>query len=329
MKKGNELIGLTLSDGPRLIIGWRNSNKELEGYRVHILASELTEILANLCIPSLVKIRNYEERPWENFAGLNEEEYFWFPHRLLIKTKRSSKANGTKADHPLATENTAELLKMIQKADDWPYADLSKIAEGKFTFYAICWNVGDKIIGFVSHLNPVSTLKSGLKYFQYGNTLTTVEVPDFALRGDSDLIVGLTGTAIFNKSAFISLVGDVGIPFADVTQDIANLSGALLGSINLSTKAQESLSSKSSKTQKYARRLKLLPARLQTIKLDIRLIKRILKKYGIDHEILIDNNEFSFEEKEVGIFFDILESRYFKDDFSPEERKADRFSTRQ
>jgi len=328
LKKGRELTSVVLDKGPRLIIGRRNSNKMLEGFRIQFLASELTASLAELCNPSLDKIRSFDERPWENFASLDEEEYFWFPHTAIPTPTKKRKVEAGNPDIPIRTEHTTELLKLIKNADGWPYANQNELAEGKFTFYVICWNVGDKIIGFVSHINPVSTLKSGFKYFQYGNSMTKIEVPDFALRSDSDLVIGITGTAIFNKSAFISLFGDVGISFTEVSQDVTNLKGALSSTIKLSKKGEESLTKRSSKTQKYARRLKLLPARLQAIELDATKLRKILTKFEIDHALILDKNEFSFEEKNIDIFFDVLESRYFKDEFSPEERKADRFSTR-
>ena len=77
------------------------------------------------------------------------------------------------------------------------------------------------MIGFVSRMNPIATLKPGFRYFQFGDAMTTATRPDFALREGADLIVGDEGTAILVPYSFEILLGDVGVRFARVADDVA------------------------------------------------------------------------------------------------------------
>ena len=124
------------------------------------------------------------------------------------------------------------------------------------------------------------------------------------------------------------MLGEKDVAFAQVSQDIQSVKSALQTSIPLSAKAEASLEKVSKKTQKYAKRLRFLPERLQHATITAPTLRKALKKHHIDPTSILVNNEFSFEERDVGVFFDAIESRYFKDEFSSEERKADRYSTR-
>jgi hypothetical protein len=79
-----------------------------------------------------------------------------------------------------------------------------------------------------------------------------------------------------------------------------------------------------------ARHLRALPARLEAIDLTAGRLRASLDKHGIDASVILDeNDQFSFDERDVATFFDAIESRYFEDDLGGEGRRADRFSTRQ
>ena len=323
----SEFDDFELGDSPRLIIGWRNSEKHLEAFRVK-LDEDLKEVLIELCAPSLEAIRNYEERRWENFAALDDEEYFWYKFSDLPNINVKSMRKQPPPENNVEGSGAWDLIDLVKLADELPYVNRARLADGGFTFYAICWNYKGSIVGFVSHMNPVSMMRQGIKYFQFGEVMRKVDAPSFALSAGSDLVVGLSGLAIFNSSAFLTLFGDRSIAFSQVSKDLTSIKKILAKSVRLSAKGENSLKQKSITTQKYARRLSLLPDRLKAITLTPAQLKSVLKKHGVNHKLILENDEFSFEEKDISIFFDAIESRFFKDEFSPEKRKADRFSTR-
>ena len=97
------------------------------------------------------------------------------------------------------------------------------------------------MIGFVSRMNPVATLKPGVRYFQYGDAMTTTGRPDFALKDGSDLVIGADGTAILSPYSFQTLLGDVGISFDHVQKDMTIVRKVLAGTIGLTPGADEAI----------------------------------------------------------------------------------------
>ena len=175
----------------------------------------------------------------------------------------------------------------------------------------------------------MATLKPGLRYFQYGDAMTTVTSPDFALKDGADLVIGAEGTAILSPFSFETLLGDVGVIFGRVPDDVASVKVALADNIALTPAAEEALLEEAVRTKGNAKHLRLLPERLSVINLNPESLRKSLELHGIDPELLLDEDgHFSFDRQNVGLFFDAVEGRYFEDDLGGEKRRADRFSTR-
>jgi hypothetical protein len=169
------------------------------------------------------------------------------------------------------------------------------------------------MIGFVSRMNPVATLKPGVRYFQYGDAMTTARRPDFALKEGADLVIGADGTAILSPYSFQTLLGDVGVSFDHVQRDMTIVRKALAGSVNLTPEADEALLSEASRTRGMAKRLRLLPGRLEAIGLDAVSLRKVLRKHDVDSNLILDDNDhFSFDQEHVAVFFDAIECRYLR-----------------
>jgi hypothetical protein len=310
-----------------MLVGWRESHQRLNALRVK-LHQEVYRDLAELCRPAVSRIQDYKERPYENFAALDDQEYFWYEHMKLPKRPPSRKSD--EGDSEAATEDeTADLVRLVKSVDALVEATRDELGESGYSFYAICWPHRRAKIGFVSRLNPMSTLRPGYRYFRYGDAMNSVEHPDFALREGADLVVGSEGTAILTNFAFESLLGDVGVTFQDVKRDMALLRRALSKSIKLTVKAEHALQAEASRTRTNAKRLRLLPERLKLITLTPRKLRMSLAAHKINPALVLDNNnEFSFDQKGVEVFLDAIEGRYFEDDLGGEKRRADRYSKR-
>ena len=70
-----EWKGISLTTEPRLLVGWREPHRRLDALRVKLHQDVFTE-LAELCRPSVTKIQNYAERPFENFASARRRGVF-------------------------------------------------------------------------------------------------------------------------------------------------------------------------------------------------------------------------------------------------------------
>jgi hypothetical protein len=58
-------------------------------------------------------------------------------------------------------------------------------------------------------------------------------------------------------------------------------------------------------------------------------VREAITRHGEDPKTLLtDDDRFEFTEEQVGPFLDLLEGRWFEDDFSGERRRADRYSKR-
>jgi hypothetical protein len=288
------------------------------------------------------QVQNYVERPFENFAALENNECFWYGHAALPSHESRAVASDEllaaapevdipfpEEDTPSLEEDTADLVRLVKSVDALEEATREDLDEGGYSFYAICWPHRRSMIGFVSRMNPMATLKPGFRYFQFGNAMTTARRPDFALREGADLVVGDEGTAILAPYSFEILLGDVGVRFDGVADDVATVKTALAETIHLTQAAEEALIMEASRTRSYAKRLRLLPDRLRKLSLDTASVRRSLNVHEVDPSLLFDEDgNFSFTPQNVGMFFDVIEGRYFEDELGGERRRADRYSTR-
>lgn len=324
---------ISLDGAPRMLVGWRESRR-LNAYRIR-LHQDVYSDLGALCRPAVDKIQNYAERAFENFAELDDNEYFWYAHAALpshelgIIAGQAVPAIAPEEDSPTLEDDTADLVRLVRSVDGLQEASRDDLDEGGYSFYAICWPYRGSMIGFVSRVNPMATLKPGYRYFQFGNVLRAATRPDFSLREGADLVIGVEGTAILSSYSFEILLDDVGVRFGRVDGDVATVKKALADTIPMTPGAEEALRREASRTRSNAKRLRLLPDRLSKISLDIPSVRRSLDAHGINSGLLFDaNGHFSFAAQNVGIFLDVIEGRYFEDDLGGERRRADRYSTR-
>jgi hypothetical protein len=305
-----------------MLIGWREGNKRLNAYRVK-LHEDVSGELATLCRPTVQRVQTSTERAFENFAALDDRQYFWYAHAALRSHESAYETT------PTPEADTADLVRLVQTVDGLQDATRDDLEEGGYSFYAICWPHRETMIGFVSRKDPIACLKPGFEYFQFGDTMRRATRPDFALKEGADLIVGADGTAIFSTFSFDTLLADVGVSFGHVKEDVVTVRDALAPSVRLTPAAEDALLREANRTRSSAKRLRLLPDRLKKISLDVASLRSSLTEHGIDPDLLFDaNGHFSFTQENVGTFFDIIEGRYFEDELGGERRRADRFSTR-
>jgi hypothetical protein len=253
----------------------------------------------------------------------------WRSSTVALAALPRSRSPKSTEDVPSVEEDTADLIRLVKSIDGLQEATRGDLDEGGYSFYAICWPHRESMVGFVSRMNPMATLNPGYRYFQFGNAMSTVRRPDFALREGADLVIGAEGTAILSPYSFETLLGDVGVSFGNTDNDVGAVKAALGDTILLTPDAEKALLMEASRTRSNAKRLRLLPDRLSKISLDLALLRRSLTAHGIDADLLFDaEGHFSFAQQNVGMFFDIIEGRYFEDDLGGEQRRADRYSTR-
>lgn len=310
---------------PRMLVGWREPYRRLNALRVRLHQDVFSE-LANLCRPAVDRVQNYEERLFENFAALDDNQYFWYSHSDLPKHQLPKIPQ---EDASSIEDDTADLVRLIHTVDALEEATRDDINDAGFSFYSICWPHRNSMMGFVSRTNPTSTLKPGHRYFQYGDTMKVAKHPDFALKEGADLVIGAEGTAILTPYSFEMLLGDVGLSFSHTQKDIASIKMTLAQKIKMTSVAEEALLAEASRTRSNAKRIRLLSDRLAAINLNAVTLRNYLIKHDEDPNLVLDeNDDLAFDQKGVNIFLDAVESRFFEDELGGEKRRADRFSKR-
>jgi hypothetical protein len=307
-----------LAGKPRLLLGWRPAAGQIAGGRVP-LHDDVFESLRQVATTAMERLAKGDRRSYEPNALLEGGEEHYFIDAKDLPKKGSD-------DLPEA----ADLIKLTDDTDKLKAIQSGRLASGKFLFYAVVMPGSEGPVGFVRKVDPAAELRKGLAVFQFADTLRRVTKPDLILYSGIDLIVGPPGIAAFSKTALQTLLSDVQVVLQDVPENVQRVSDALRRTMPMSKGATDALGRYASVRPSAAARLRLLPDRLKAINLDVDKLRKSLRHHGVDASVLVDSKgNFAFGEPEVPIFLDVVEGRWFEDDFSPEKRRADRFSKRQ
>jgi hypothetical protein len=158
---------------------------------------------------------------------------------------------------PPDDDGTADLVGLVRSVDQMPELDASSIRTRNYTFYALCWPVGDDLVGFVRRANPTSALRPGNRYFQFGDTLRKLERPDLVLDGQIDMVVAGGHLAVFNQTAFNTLLANVGVALAAVPANLDAVGTELSKKIPLSTRATQAIEEFASTRPSVAQQLQV------------------------------------------------------------------------
>jgi hypothetical protein len=337
---------------PHLVLGWRPMTRRLAAGRVP-LRDDVFESLRQVAREALARLGSSRSRSYEPAAELEEsEEHFVVPigdlpppqrpprrqRSARTETGTANEAGAGTDEHPRVEPGSdlggtlpdvADLVAIVRQVDDLESIDAGRLAEGSFLFYGIVLPGPAGHVGFVKKTDPVTTLRKGRAYFRYADALVTTARPDLMLYGDVDMVVGPTDIAVFRKSALDQLLSDVRVVLQDVPANVGLVGTSLAAKVPLTAAARDSLEEYCSTRPSLAARLRLLPARIDQIKLTPACVRKALRRHGEDPSLLVNGSgEFDFAGEGVRAFLDVAEGRWFEDEFSSERRRADRYSIR-
>lgn len=315
---------------PVLLLGWR------EGNRLHAATvpvhDQATPELREICSRAIDEINSRDERPYEQTAQLEaNEQYFSIAiGDLPAPSTRRRKHSQLVVDKKLPEEldGLADALALI-KAETLDQLHAGRLKQGRFTFYAIVWTQDGGRTAFVRKADPVKTIRQGAVFFRYGDQLKTVEKPDMALFATIDIVITPDRILALDQPAFQHLFSDIGLLLQDVPERVVEISDELAKAIPMTPAATAALLTRSKTRVSYASRLRQLVPRLKAGEFTPQKVREAITKHGEDPKVLLtDDDRFEFTEEQVGPFLDLLEGRWFEDDFSGERRRADRYSKR-
>lgn len=319
-----------LEGDPVLLLGWR------EGSRLHAATvpvhDQATPELRDICERAIADIHKRDERAYEQTAQLeSHEQYFSIAvEDLPAPSTRRHKHSQLVVDKKLPKEldGLADALALI-KAESLEQLHASRLSDGRFTFYAIVWTHDGGRTAFVKKADPVKTIRQGAVFFRYGDQLKKVEKPDMALFSTIDIVITPDHILALDQPAFQHLFSDIGLLLQDVPERVIEISDELAKAIPMTPTATAALLTRSKTRVSYASRLRQLVPRLQAGEFTPQKVREAITKHEEDPQTLLtDDDQFEFTEDKVGSFLDLLEGRWFEDDFSGERRRADRYSKR-
>jgi hypothetical protein len=343
-----------LSRDPHLVLGKRRG-RGIEGLRVEV-HRDLFEDMRLVCSASLDAIFSSTGRQYEPYAELERgEEYFELavadiPQSPPSARRASSTVGGAEEDKvtipDTATvgqaastaaggrETAAALLATLQEPGRLRVIDSDEFLNLSPLFYSVCWQQdGRSWVSFIRKTNPRQFFKAGRRWWQYGDTLKRIpQEPTFVFEQQMDLIVSAERIVAFSATALKDLFTDVGLAQTEVPRYVSAASDLIHEEVPLSGRSVEALNAVGKRKVSVASRLFGLAARIAELKEHGVLTSDRYREIAQDDEraaSLLDHaGTFDFDESDAEVFLDVIEGRYFEDDWTGSPRRADRFSHR-
>ncbi|MEZ7127746.1 hypothetical protein ACBR40_20660 [Nonomuraea sp. AD125B] len=325
---------ITLDGTPYLVLGRRAGQRGMQAKKI-IINEALHDPLWELSLNALERVRASNSRPYEPNAELEREEFF-----LLdldeIPEQPEKLPSRRKSDLPAEDHNEDRTAALIRALRDVGVLDtLAPYELPHFPtpiFYSIAWQqANDTWVHFIRKTNPRVVFKPGLRWFGYGDTLKKIEDPAMVIDDRVDMILTSDHLAAFNGLHLKTLFTDVHIVLQDVPKYVETIAKVLdEESIGITGDARAALLAASKRRVSFAARIFHLQERLPEIGLNLDRLGTVLDRHAIDVSSLLDGEgRLHFGEEQAGLFLDVLDGRYFKDDWTDEPRRADRYSRRQ
>jgi hypothetical protein len=279
--------------------------------------------LRSIASGAIGELERRDSKPYSAFASKTEDDYFDVD--ISDIPRRVDRRRRT--DDPEAFE-IASALAMIADCDSHPTMSAKELRQADPSLYAIVFEAGGGYAGFVRNVSPRRSLRPGLRYLQYDDTLKRIEAPDLVIDGSIDMVVTTDQCAVLSPIAFASLFGDVGVVFQQAPENLKALSRAMKAVIPLSAGALEALQSRCGRRVSDARRLHHIVTDRATAlaALSADELTGLLQLRGLEDALA--NGQLNLSNESVSDFLDLVEGRLFTDDLTQEERRADSYSPR-
>lgn len=329
-----QLGEVTFNGTPHLVLGRRRGRRDMEAVRV-VLHEDLHESLWELCVNALGRTQTGRVRSYEPNAELElGEEYFLLDLDEIPEQPQSSSSTrgASQAIEDGNQDRTAALLRVLRDVGVLEILDPRQLPGfATVLFYSIAWQQpDDSWVHFIRKANPRLIFKPGLNWLGFGDTLKKIADPAMVIDDLVDMILTADHLAAFSGQHLKTLFTDVHIVLRDVPKYVETVANILDSeSIGITDDAKSALLAAAKDRVSFAGRLYRLQERLLEIKLDLENLGRILDLHTIDIEDLVDDQgRLHFDKQQAELFLDVLDGRLFKDDWTGELRRADRYSRR-
>ena len=324
---------IKLDSDPILVVLIRGDQRQLTGRRVSIDQNVFDE-LRQVAQATADRAVQMDAVPYTPYVGLDENEYLTLARSLLVP--KSTSKQTTEANADASADETVGLLGIVDRAEYWPSMGagaVQSVPEDAFAGQAICFGDGQSRIGFVTRTNPRKVLKRSLIPLgkaDDNDRLKRVTSPELVLEPIVHAVVTTEELAIFNQTQFQFLVTDATLLADRVPTQVTAIGTAFQSrGIVLSASTISALTARAQRQPRVARRLAAFAERIDHINLKALKTGKGFKTQDLKPDDFVNAaGELECIPERVVEMLDALEGRFFKDAFSPEKRRADRFRPR-
>jgi hypothetical protein len=323
MRTGSEWADMKLGEGVRLLLGWRDSDTGgLDGLPVD-LANDIADSLLAACRSTLALMKDRQRKPYSNLGNVDVDEF------LALEIHEPPEDDG-------GTE-TVELEELLGAAD---IVELSKGAfaqeqflsradldEGGWLFYAVVVEVegADHPTAFIRQYNPQRGFGTGKLLSFYSDKLKKTIDPVFLFDLHFDLIVAADEVAVLSATAFQRVFADAGVVESEIPGHAQSLSSSL--SVSLSAASTAALIVACTERNRLAARLRKLARAAHLDLVTEESLRAALDKHGLPSDRFGATAELEVTNlTDVRQLLDVLEKRYYEEDFTGYHMRADNAS---
>jgi hypothetical protein len=328
MRTAADWAKIELGDGVRLLLGWRGEDGGLDARPVD-LTVEVADELRTAAKHSLADLGGRVPKAYSSLGDADGDEF------LSLAIHASDESNEDVAD----TLTHVDLEEMLSAADivrlslgafaATDFFDRDELFGGGWLFYAVVVEVvgDDAPIAFVRQYNPQRGFDPGRLLGAYGDTLKKINDPVFLFDLQFDVIVTSDEVAVLRTTAFQRVFADVNVVASEVPADVNILQSAL--TLNIDSASTGALTAWCQDRLRMAARLKKLARQPHLPLITQASLREALNKHGLPLDRFGADNEISLTSLEdVRLFLDVLEKRYYEEDFTGNHMRADHTSPR-
>jgi hypothetical protein len=302
------------------LLGWRSDSGGLEAKPVD-LKEEVADELRKACRHTLANLGSRNPKAYSSIGDAAGDEF------LSLTIRRDDDAEHVDLEEMLSAADIVQLSLDAFAASDFLTRD--DLFEGGWLFYAVVVEVvdEDEPIAFVRQYNPQRGIDPGRLLGAYSDALARIDDPVFMFDLAFDVVVASDEVAVLRTTAFQRVFADVNVVASEVPADVGSLESQM--KIAVDPASRDTLTTTCQQRLRFAARLKKL-ARQPHLKLVTRVsLKAALTKHDLDPDRFGSGTKVKLTDGEdVRIFLDVLEKRYFEEDFTGDHMRADNVSPR-
>jgi hypothetical protein len=323
MRTPAEWSEVEVRDGLRLLLGRRDGGG-LDARPVE-LATDVADALRDAARGTLVRLGERSAKAYSTLGDADADEFLSLA--IVSSDPGDDSASSENLEEMLSAADIVRLSLGAFSASDFLLRD--ELFEGGWLFYAVIVEVAgsNEPMAFVRQYNPQRGFNPGHLLSAYGDTLKRINDPVFNFDLHFDVVVASDEVAVLGATAFQRVFADVGVAASEVPSHVKSLESEL--SISVTSASSAVLTSWCQTRLRMAARLKKLAKQPHLKMVTAQSLQAALEKHalprdrlGADEEITLNNLD------DVRVFLDVLEKRYYEEDFTGDHMRADNASPR-